>query len=233
MRRFAILVLVASLTVMLPVAAHSAEAWATVFRDNFDGTTLNPASWIVEQSNGAYDVSGGQLNLRSVPSGFPQIASLPSIVPSASAIKLRFGFQFGNTTCFGSALGARVLDCIAACGCPPYYSFHRDCAVGTDVRMPAQTACDVAVTSFEGASPTYHVGELTIYADSVVAVVDGITTYSASGHWPAPSAIWFGSVGSPCCAYTEFSVDFAEVMVLSTPVPVRRQSWGTLKVRYR
>ena len=212
---------------------RAAETWSSVFRDDFNGTALNPSAWVVEQANGSYAVSGGRLNLSSYPSGFPQIASTPGLIPSGAAIKLRYGFQFGNTTCFGSALGARVPDCIGACGCPPYYSFHRDCAVGTDARFPGTTSCTVAVTSFEGGSPAYHIGELVIYADSVVAVVDGQTVYAAAGRWPPPSALWFGSVGDPCCSYTEFSVDFAEVLVLAQPVPVERRSWGKVKARYR
>ena len=230
------LLLIASVVAIVSFLAppsRAADTWSSVFRDDFNGIALNTVFWVVEQTNGSHDVSGGMLHLRSFPSGFPQIASVPGLVPSGAAIKIRYGFQFGNTTCFGSALGARVPNCIGACGCPPYYSFHRDCAVGTDARFPGTTSCTVAVTSFEGSAPTYHVGELVIYSDSVFAVVDGRTVYAASGHWPAPSALWLGSVGDPCCSYTEFSVDFAEVFVLAQPVAVERRTWGALKSHYR
>jgi hypothetical protein len=233
MLRFAIAMLAAVAVALLPPDARATESWTMVFRDDFDGTALNPDSWVIEQMNGSYDVSGGSLNLRSVPSGFPQIVSAPSLVPSAPAIRLRFGFQFGNTTCYGSAIGARVSDCVAACGCPPYYAFHRDCAIGTNVRIPSPTACSATVRALEGAAPSYHVGEITIYPDSVVAVVDGETVYAEAGGWPAPSAIWIGSVGDTCCAYTDLSVDFAEVLTLSPPAPARRKMWGELKMIYR
>jgi hypothetical protein len=99
--------------------------------------------------------------------------------------------------------------------------------------MPGLDGCNVAVTPFEPGMPAYHVGEWTIYADSAAAVVDGITVYASIGHWPLPSAIWMGSIGSPCCSYTELSVDFAEVQVFTQPVPIHNRSWGQVKTPYR
>lgn len=228
----------------LPRRASAVDPWVVVFRDDFDRPTLDPSAWVVEQDNGMFEISGGVLRLRSIPSGLPQIASRPGLFPTEQELRIRVGFLFGNTTCFGSAIAAQVRGVqLPGCGPDPpevpYYGFHRDCARGTSVCAHPVTVgsgpCGVSTwcSIFESGAPTYHIGEMVFISGSVTTVIDGLHVYESTGPWPIPNTLWFGSVGDPCCNYTELGVDFVEVSVLGGLVPTNKSSWGRVKAIYR
>src|SRR5687768_2510954 len=100
---------IASIMVGLALCPGDARAeWATIFRDDCDGSTLDTTSWNLKDANGNLEVSGGRLQLRSMSNGFPTIVSNSGIVPATGVFRVRFGFQFGTATCLGTRLGVQA-----------------------------------------------------------------------------------------------------------------------------
>ena len=225
-------------------AGPARAEWVTVFREDFDGSALDASKWIVESTNGQYSVSAGSLHMRSIPTGLPGIASLGSPIPATGRLKIQFGFQFGATTCLGSALGLEARGTFLS-QCPnspplvPTYRFHRDCAKGTNVNVHPVTdgfgSCGQELWghSFDSNPPAYHVGEFNFASDSVYVVIDGTLFDTDTSGGPRPNTIHFGGPGDPCCNYTEYDVDFVQVQVWEEPVPARPASWGAIKHSYR
>jgi hypothetical protein len=234
-------VLAAGIIGLTLCAAPASAEWVTVFRDDFDGTTLNAAAWEVVDLSGTFEVEGGRLHLRSVPNGLPTIASIAGVVPTLGPFRVRIGFQYGATTCYGTRLGLQSPE-PATQSCPDdpaFYGFHRDCAVGTNVHAHAigtyqgcDPGCGFCRVIFEPGAPAYHVGELTWLDEKVHAGVDGVELDVVAGSQPRPTRVFFGW-GTTAGAFTEFDIEFVEVQVPEQPVPAVTPTWGKVKDHYR
>src|SRR3990172_3445059 len=91
-----------SLLVWPGALAYAQGTWTTSFRDDFDSPTLDLHSWTVEQMSGELVVSDGWLRFQSVPTGLPTVSSNPGIIPVSGDFRVRIGFQYGRTFCYGT-----------------------------------------------------------------------------------------------------------------------------------
>lgn len=219
--------------------ARTESNWVTIFRDDFDGSQLNHDAWRVLSPNGVVELSGGVLRLRSGGRGFPSLATADGVVPSLGNVKLRFGFRYTRTTCYGTRIGAVAFGVgVPACPYDPivdpvFYGFKRDCAGSTATVMPSGlvSACGYAAIGFSDAHAN-HVGELVFSDGSLVCAVDGVAIASAYGPVPRPSALFLGW-GADGYDYTEYDVEFVEVQSENGLTPSRQGTWGRVKALYR
>jgi hypothetical protein len=227
---------------LLACTSHNALAeWVVSFREDFTDALLDPIKWQVEHASGTYLIQDGRLLMRSSPSGLPTIVTTPGAIPTAGDFRVRIGFQYGRTTCYGTRLGLQASS-MSGPGCtlndPAIYQVHRDCAIGTNVRATAVGTyqnCPIPTENsvvFEPGEPTPHTVEWAFDASGVTAAIDGQVLATAAGPQLRPDRVFFGW-GDPCCDYTEFDVEFVEIQVWDEPVPTSFLSWGKLKSTYR
>ena len=228
----------ALLAAVPPATAVADTPWVSVFRDDFNGQQLDLSSWRVISPNGAIALTSGLLELRSGGNGFPSLATIDGIVPPLGNFKLRYGFQYGRTTCFGTRIGAVAFGVGGPCAYDPsfdpaYYGFKRDCAGSNVSAFPSGliSACGYVAQGF-GDGPTFHVGEIVYTNGSVTVILDGVEIASAPGPVPRPSAIFLGW-GTEGYDYTEYDLDFVEVQTPGGVTRSRPSSWGHLKSYYR
>lgn len=229
----------AALALCAPKTSRADVEWVTVFRDDFNGSQLAPASWQVLSTNGVLTVNGGFLQLRSGGRGFPSLTTAYGIVPTVGSFRLRFGFRYGRTTCLGTRIGA-IASGIAAPSCPydpsfdpAYYGFKRDCAGSNAAAYPSGlvSACGYVPIGFADASG-YHIGEIVYASGSIAIALDGVGIANAPGPVPRPSAIFLGW-GTDGYDYTEYDLDFVEVQAAGGVTSEQATSWGRVKSLYR
>ena len=233
---------VMAFALLMGAATPVSAQWLSVFRDDFDGATLDLETWevftegAVPGNNGSFEVNSGWLQLRSDPSGLPSIRSRLGSIPAAGDIKLRVGFRYVSTTSLGSRIalvsfGGSLPE--YSPDVPPWFGVNRDCAGSSMFTSPGglYQSCGPDVTPefpFDDSPLQPHIAEFNYTTDGIEAWIDGEQVPASTGSFPRPNAIFFGWAFEGH-DYTEFDIDFVELFVRDEPVPVHRTTWGAVK----
>ena len=200
------------------------NANAQVFHDDFNGTSLDPAHWVVS-GGGTITVAGGTATL-SAPCGlFPYVTSLNNPFPATGDFLIRVGFQYLDPKDGGNGFGATNGLTLGQAGVG-FWLWQDICCGGF------RAACGETVVPLAAAPETnYHVYEWQYLSGVYYFYVDGVLKASAASSF-RPTGFFFGHPPFDYCPWTTQQIDFVHVEPLGVTA-VAGNSWGKLKAMYR
>jgi hypothetical protein len=200
-------------------------ATAQTFHDDFDGSGLDPARWVVA-GGGTITVAGGTTTLSaSCGQVFPYVTSLNNPFPATGDFLVRVGFRYPDPQAGGNGFGATNGFIVGQPGIG-YWLWQDFCCGGL------RAACGETVVPLAAAPETnYHVYEWRYLSGVYHFYVDGVLTASAASSF-RPTGFFFGHPPTAFCAWTTQQIDFVHVEPLGV-TSVAGSSWGQLKAIYR
>ena len=205
--------------------ATTAES-VQVFRDDFDGASLNPDVWQIYTNGGTVSIGSGYLTLSRTDAGntFPYIHTKFNPIPLSGNFAIKVGIQYLEVTYHGDGLS--IDDRLPANGSPGPWAWQPTVYTiwqGSDF---GYNLTDYAGSSrYYAPAPhlTYHNIEFRWLDNTDEYYIDGqlVNTVSRSSGVPRPVDIWFGNPVIPASftAWTSFKLDYIEVDALDSPVP--------------
>jgi hypothetical protein len=217
----------ATLSSMTLVSISSASG--PIFRDDFDGTSLDPAIWTVDMGDGQIEVGGGVVTLTCPGATFPVVTSVPGLFPATGDFVVRAGMQYLSQARCGDGFGAMDNfweNYLGAGVCRPFLIWQD----GAGVHVYSGSVGNTVL----GPAPdlNYHVFEWTYMNGTYYFSLDGAPRASGTCATRA-TQVFFGHphpVG--CSPWTSFAIDFIEVMPAGA-TEVLRASWSKVKAIYR
>ncbi len=195
------------------------------FVDNFNGTSLDPSRWIVDNSTGTtVQVSGNILHLASSQPYFPYIHSRADPFPATGNFRVDLLYRFTNTATCGVPLAmssfylppglsqdqtnARSKAAEEAGGVSIWFwngvIYYRSGPVVENIDMPG-TRTDARQVAIEYTGGRYHI------------LVNGAAVYTSDPTSARPQVLWFGLpfVLPNACGWDSLDISSASV----TPLP--------------
>jgi hypothetical protein len=198
------------------------------FRDDFNGTSLDPSVWSVAPGDGQAVVANGVVTLSCPGATFPVVASIASLFPPGDFI-VRVGMQylaqaqcgdgFGSVDNFWENYGGANV-------CRPFLIWQDGGGVHVYSGSSGNTVLGPAPDT------NYHVFEWLYSSGQYEFSMDGIVRASG-GCAPRVTQVFFGHPHPISCSpWTSFSIDFIEIVPAGT-TEVLRTSWSRVKAIYR
>lgn len=196
------------------------------FREDFNGTSLNPAVWQVELGNGEVVVADGVVTVSCAGSTFPVATTIADPIPDGDFV-VRVRMRYPTVTTCGDGFGA--LDNFypfSPLGCRPFLVWQDG---GGWYAYSGSTAQFYIGT---GPETGYHTYEWRYMSGVYEFSLDGVSLYADSCA-PRATALFFGHPHPVSCpSWTSFEIDFIEVVPFG-PTSASQNSWGRLKQIYR
>jgi hypothetical protein len=211
---------------VLIVAATDASA--QVFRDDFNGTSLDSNAWSLDPGDGQAVVVNGELVLSCSGRVFPVVTSIRDIFPAGDFV-VRVGMRYLQQSFCGDGFGA--MDNFwenyhTGIPCRPFLLWQDTGGLYT------YTGSAVPTFVMPGAQTTPHVFQWAYVAGRYEFSMDGVI-HSWGDCAPRATTVFFGHphpIG--CSPWTSFAVDFIEIGPLELTA-AKSLAWGSLKQIYR
>ena len=204
---------------------------AQVFHDDFNGTSLDPAHWVVA-GGGTIAVAGGTATLAAPcvvgePGvEFPYVTTLNNPFPATGDFLIRVGFRYPDPQAGGNGFGATNGLIIGQPGIG-YWLWQDFCCGGLRAGV-GETVVPLAAAP----ETNYHVYEWQYLSGVYHFYVDGVLTASAASAF-RPTGFFFGHPPlTTFCPWTAQQIDFVHVEPLGVTATACT-TWGRLKAIYR
>jgi len=197
---------------------------AYFFREDFNGTSLNPELWQVYLNEGTVSVDSGWVTLdNGIVGRFPYVHTKYNVVPTSGNFSLKFGIQYLSVTGFGD--GFSVDDRLPANGSPGSWSWLPTIyTLWQDSNNGYFIFDNSGIKRYYTRSPNlnYHEIEFRWLDTADEYYVDGslVNTVPRNITVPRPVSIWFGNPVIPeggSLDWSNFKLDYIEVTSLTQP----------------
>jgi hypothetical protein len=210
------------------VAATSA---ASVFNDDFNGSTIDPTLWSVSTGGGTVTVAGGRVTL-SAPCGaeFPYVVTLGNPFPTEGDFVVRVGFRYRSVSLGGNGFGFDYN--MRAFGAWQDSCSSPDNPAGCGgLRVAVGDLYPIYLTDRNSVDTAYHVYQWEYIAGTYRFSLDG-TLVAQNTSTARPDKFFFGHPLYAYCNWTTQEIDFVHIEALPV-VPVEPETWGAVKDKYR
>jgi hypothetical protein len=213
------------LLIVLCAQFATSRANAQVFHDDFDGTSLDPAHWVVA-GGGTITVAAGTATLSAgCGDAFPYVTTLNNPFPLTGDFLIRVGFRYPDPQAGGNGFGAVNGFIVGQAGIG-YWLWQDFCCGGL------RAACGETVVPIAPAPEiNYHVYEWRYLSGVYYFYVDGVPTANAASSF-RPTGFFFGHPPTGFCPWTTQQIDFVHIESLGVTATAGT-TWGSLKAIYR
>jgi hypothetical protein len=200
--------------------------YTQVFREDFNGTALNPDIWQVYVNDGTIAVDSGYVTLSqpNAANRFPYVHTKFNPIPPNGNFAIKIGFQYLTVTGHGD--GFSVDDRLPANGSPGSWAWQPTIYTLWQGSSLGYVLFDHSgITRYYTQAPhlSYHDIEFRWLDGTDEYYVDGqlVNTVTRDSNVPRPVDLWFGNPVIPpdSTPWTSFKIDYIEVGSLDAPTP--------------